>query len=136
MEIDLMKNYPRTKRDTTERASLKTEEDREIARKFDFEFFDGDRKMDTADSTIIQVFWQPVIPDFVNYYDLNESSYVLDIGCAKGFMLYDMMQIVKGLKDKRIDISKYAIEIAWTKLKIIFLLEMQWIYHLKIMNLL
>ena len=43
-EIDLLKNYPKSNRDTSKRAELKTEEDRIIARKFDKDFFDGERK--------------------------------------------------------------------------------------------
>ena len=39
-EIDLMKNYPRTKRDTKKRGVDKTESDREIARQFEKDFFD------------------------------------------------------------------------------------------------
>ena len=35
---------------------------------------------------------------------------MLDVGCAKGFMLYDFKRLIKGLKIKGIDISKYAIE--------------------------
>jgi len=110
MEINLMKNYPRTKRDTSERASLKTEEDRLIARKFDFEFFDGDRKNGYGGFNYNPRFWQPVVPDFVDHYDLKKDNYVLDIGCAKGFMLYDMMNIVSGIKVRGVDISKYAID--------------------------
>ena len=105
-----MKNYPRTKRDTSERASLKTEEDRLIARKFDFEFFDGDRKNGYGGFNYNPRFWQPVVPDFVDHYDLKKDNYVLDIGCAKGFMLYDMMNIVSGIKVRGVDISKYAID--------------------------
>ena len=44
-EINLMKNYPKTKRDPIARAAKKTGEDRTIARRFDKDFFDGDRKV-------------------------------------------------------------------------------------------
>ena len=43
-EIDLMSKYPKTKRDVLDRGIKKTEQDIAIARKFDKEFFDGDRK--------------------------------------------------------------------------------------------
>ena len=43
-EINLLANYPKSKRDTVSRANEKTDADRKIARKFDKEFFDGDRK--------------------------------------------------------------------------------------------
>ena len=43
IEIDLLADYPRTKRNVEERGLAKTEEDRAIARRFGQEFFDGDR---------------------------------------------------------------------------------------------
>ena len=43
-EIDLLANYPKTKRDLSKRMDEKTESDRSIARKFGRDFFDGDRK--------------------------------------------------------------------------------------------
>ena len=42
-EIDLLKNYPKTKR-YIRKSNKKTEKDREIARKFGKEFFDGERR--------------------------------------------------------------------------------------------
>ena len=44
VEINLLENYPKTKRDTSERAKSKSEEVKKIARKFGYEFFDSDRK--------------------------------------------------------------------------------------------
>ena len=50
MEIDLLVNYPKTKRNPLDRLKEKTAQDQEIARRFDKEFFDGDRKnMDMGD---------------------------------------------------------------------------------------
>ena len=92
-EIDLLINYPKTKRDPLKRAQEKTEHDREIARKFEKDFFDGDRKNGYGGFSYNSKFWQPVIPTFRNYWNLDSSSSVLDVGCAKGFMLYDLKKI-------------------------------------------
>ena len=43
-EIDLLKNYPKTKRDTILRAQKKSETDIKIARQFGKDFFDGGRQ--------------------------------------------------------------------------------------------
>jgi len=109
-EIDLMKNYPRTKRDTKKRGADKTESDREIARNFEKDFFDGDRKNGYGGFYYDPRFWQPVIPDFKEYYNLSSSSSVLDVGCAKGFMLHDFSEMIPGIKVKGLDISNYAIK--------------------------
>ena len=110
IEIDLMKNYPRTMRDPKARADSKTEEDRRIARKFDKDFFDGDRKYGYGGYSYNPRFWQPVVPDFIEYYSLDNNSSLLDIGSGKGFMLRDFKEALPGLQIRGIDISEYAIQ--------------------------
>jgi len=109
-EIDLMVNYPRTKRDVTERGATKTQADREIARQFGKEFFDGDRNVGYGGFTYHPRFWQPVVPTFQQHYGLTSASAVLDVGCAKGFMLHDFSELIPGITVKGVDISQYAIE--------------------------
>jgi len=109
IEIDLLRNYPRTKRNVEERGQSKTETDRAIARRFDKEFFDGDRAHGYGGFSYQSRFWQPVIPDFKSHYGLTSESSVLDVGCAKGFMLHDMLELIPGITVKGIDISDYAI---------------------------
>ena len=41
---------------------------------------------------------------------IEEKEKVLDVGCAKGFMLYDLTKLIPGIEVKGIDISSYAIE--------------------------
>lgn len=117
MEIDLLANYPRTKRNIAERGQTKTEEDRAIARKFGKEFFDGDRKHGYGGFSYQSRFWQPVIPDFQKHYNLKAGSRILDIGCAKGFMLHDFTQLIPGIQVAGVDVSSYAIENAYPTVK-------------------
>ena len=109
-EINLLQNYPRTKRDFKSRGDQKTEDDRIIARKFEMEFFDGDRKNGYGGFKYNKKYWQPVIPDFIKYYHLSNQQSILDVGCAKGFMLHDFKELIPGIKVKGIDISNYAID--------------------------
>ena len=109
-EINLMENYPRSKRNVDERGATKTDADRILARKFDFEFFDGDRSHGYGGFSYMPRFWQPVIPTFQKHWNLTNESSVLDVGCAKGFMLHDFVQVIPGITVKGIDISTYAIE--------------------------
>ena len=110
IEIDLMENYPKSKRDLTKRLEEKTPEDRALARKFGKEFFDGDRSHGYGGFSYNSRFWEPVIPTFKEYYNLDENSKILDIGCAKGFMLYDFKRLIPGIEVQGIDVSQYAIE--------------------------
>jgi len=110
IEIDLMENYPKSKRDLTKRLEEKTPEDRALARKFGKEFFDGDRSHGYGGFSYNSRFWEPVVPTFKEYYNLDENSKILDVGCAKGFMLYDFQRLIPGIEVQGIDVSQYAIE--------------------------
>jgi ubiquinone/menaquinone biosynthesis C-methylase UbiE len=110
IEIDLLEHYPKAKRNLDARAAEKTEFDREIARRFDKDFFDGDRRHGYGGFSYMPRFWQPVVPTFQKHWELTKSSSVLDVGCAKGFMMHDMSQLIPGITVKGTDISRYAID--------------------------
>ncbi len=108
-EIDLLSNYPKSKRDLTKRLNEKSENDRKIARKFDSDFFDGDRKHGYGGFEYHPRFWKPVIPTFEKHWDLSSENSLLDVGCAKGFMLHDFLSSIPGIQVAGVDISNYAI---------------------------
>lgn len=116
-EVDLLANYPRAKRDIAKRGEDKTEDDRATARRFDREFFDGDRRHGYGGFSYDPRFWQPVIPEFQSFYGLTADNSVLDIGCAKGFMLHDLQQAIPSIEVAGIDISDYAIDNALETVK-------------------
>ena len=116
-EINLLKKYPKTKRDLSKRRNEKTEEDRIIARRFDKEFFDGDRKNGYGGYYYNSKFWTEVVKDLNNFYKLKNGSKILDIGCGKGFMLFDFMKLNPNFVLEGIDISDYAITNAVPEVK-------------------
>lgn len=117
VEIDLLAKYPKSNRNVDERGLEKTDKDREIARRFGKEFFDGDRRNGYGGFNYNSKFWEPVVPDFQKHFSLNSKSSVLDVGCAKGFMIYDFSRLIAGITVKGIDISDYAIENAIVEVK-------------------
>jgi len=108
-EINLMEGYPKSKRDISGRLTSKTERDKLIAQKFGKEFFDGSRNHGYGGFSYNPRFWQPVVPRFQKHWNLKSNDSVLDVGCAKGFMLYDLKESIPDLKVNGVDISKYAI---------------------------
>jgi SAM-dependent methyltransferase len=116
-EIDLLVNYPRTKRDVQQRGAEKTEEDRAVARQFSRDFFDGDRRHGYGGFRYHPRFWQPVVPTFRQFYGLTAESSLLDVGCAKGFMLHDFAELIPGITVNGVDISYYATENALDGMK-------------------
>ncbi|MDZ7576939.1 MAG: class I SAM-dependent methyltransferase [Candidatus Nanopelagicales bacterium] len=110
VEIDLLADYPKANRDLQARSEQKSEADRAIARQFGQEFFDGDRRHGYGGFNYQPRFWQPVIPAFQRHFGLGPGSSVLDVGCAKGFMLHDMAELIPCITVRGIDISQYAID--------------------------
>ena len=108
-EVDLMSNYPRSFRDVEGRENQKTESDRRVARRFDQEFFDGSRNTGYGGFSYDPRFWEPVVPVFTRHFGLEPGMRVLDIGCAKGFMAYDLARLIPGLQVYGLDVSEYAI---------------------------
>ena len=109
-EINLLDLYPRSKRPIEERGKLVTEEHRAIARQFGKEYFDGDRLYGYGDYYYHPRFWKATVKRFRDYYQLTEGASVLDVGCAKGFMLHDLKELMPNLTIAGIDVSEYAVE--------------------------
>ena len=114
-EIDLLDRYPKPKRDLKAR-SQSSEEDREIAKKFGFEYFDGPRSQGYGGYRY-DGRWKPVVERFAQHYGLSAQSKILDVGCAKGFMLNDFRDAIPGVTVAGVDVSPYAIENAMPSVK-------------------
>ena len=79
-----------------------------IAKKFGYDFFDGERQYGYGGYRY-DGRWKPVAEKLVEYYHLQAGQSVLDVGCGKAHLLYELMILVPGLKVKGIDVSEYAI---------------------------
>jgi len=88
----------------------------EKAKKYGYDYWDGDRKFGYGGYKY-DGRWKVVAEKLVKAYNLTKDSKVLDIGCGKAFLLYEIMQLVPGIKVTGIDISEYAIENAKEEVK-------------------
>ena len=116
-EINLLKNYPKSKRNVSESGQSKTKKQQELARKFGKDFVDGDRSNGYGGYYYNERFWKNVIPDFVKHYNLKGGDKILDVGCGKGFMLFDFYKYNPNFVLEGIDISEYAIDNAKPEIK-------------------
>ena len=109
-EINLLEFYPVSNRPIDERGDQVTEKDRAIARKFDIEYFDGDRLTGYGGYSYHPRFWTDTVAHIKDFYHLDDNSKILDIGCAKGFMMHDLSLLIPGAEIKGVDVSNYAKE--------------------------
>jgi SAM-dependent methyltransferase len=106
-EINLLSRYPRSKRNIEKRNSAQSAENIRIARKYDREYFDGTR--DTGYGGYrYDGRWVPIAEDIVAHWQLKPGDRVLDVGCAKGFLVKDLMKVCPGLEVFGLDVSEYA----------------------------
>lgn len=108
-ETNLLDSYPKTDRDYDKRANEKTPEIIRIAKQFGMDFFDGDRKCGYGGYKY-DGRWKSVVKRMKDYYKLSENAAILDIGCAKGFMLHDFKELMPKAIIAGIDVSEYAID--------------------------
>jgi len=108
-EINLMEKYPKTSRNLEIRSSSKSPLDQAIARQFGKDFFDGDRRYGYGGFNYHSKFWSGVVRDVAEYWNIKSDESILDVGCAKGFMLFDFLEMNPKLKISGLDISEYAI---------------------------
>lgn len=107
-EINLLTGLPQTKRNVAARLTAKTPENVATARLFGHAYFDGAR--DTGYGGYrYDGRWVPVAKDIVRHFGLKPGDRVLDVGCAKGFLVKDLMAICPGLEVFGLDISEYAL---------------------------
>lgn len=110
MKINLLKSLPKTwTKKPLKTRMLANVEDRIKSWGLNFEYFDGPRvqgyggyKYDGR--------WKPVAQDFIDYYKLKNNSKILDIGCAKGYLLDEFGKKLKKSTLCGLDISQYAIK--------------------------
>ena len=81
----------------------------EVAGRFGYDYWDGDRKYGFGGYRY-DGRWRAVAEAMVAHYDLEPGARILDIGCGKGFLLYEFSQVLPGAEIAGIDISEYAIE--------------------------
>lgn len=113
--FNLLKTVPNIRRNVSARLVNK-EANRREAMLFGEAYFDGPREQGYGGYRY-DGRWVAVAETIRDRYDLQPGQRVLDIGCAKGFLVHDLMQVVPGLEAFGLDISSYALEHAMPEVK-------------------
>ena len=87
-----------------------------LAKKWGYDYWDGDRRINYGGYKY-DGRWLQVAQAMTERYGLKTGDRILDVGCGKGFLVYDFTQAVPGVEAQGIDISEYAIENAKEEVK-------------------
>jgi len=110
------KLHKKTKRDYLKRMIDKKIECMKIARKYDKEYWDGDRRYGYGGYKY-DGRWEVVARDLIKEYGLKDGCKILDVGCGKGYLLYEFKKLLPNCEIRGFDISEYAIKNAKEEIK-------------------
>lgn len=109
--IDFLEKYQKsTQRDYVQRV---VEHDKaecaDVAMQWGYDYWDGERCYGYG-GYAYDGRWYPIAEDIARHYGLEPGQRVLDVGCGKAFLLYELTRAVPGLEVAGLDISAYGIE--------------------------
>ncbi|MEG3618327.1 class I SAM-dependent methyltransferase [Magnetovibrio sp. PR-2] len=104
-EVDLLRGLPKGKRNVKARETAKTDEHIRVSREYGETYFDGPREYGYGGYRY-DGRWRPVAQDMVDHFGLKPGDKFLDVGCAKGFLVKDLLEL--GVDAYGLDISHYA----------------------------
>lgn len=109
--------HRKTKRDYIGRVTADDKaECAKTAKQYGYDYWDGDRKYGYG-GYHYDGRWKSVAEKIAQHYQLKPGQKVLDVGCGKAYLLYELTQAVPGLIVKGLDLSRYALEHAKEEVK-------------------
>ncbi len=79
------------------------------AREYEFDYWDGDRRYGYGGYRYMDGRWRPVAQALIENYGLKDGSKVLDVGCGKAHLLFEMKRLLPGLDVSGFDISQHGL---------------------------
>ena len=103
-------NHLKTQRNYLERMKNNKVYCMKIAQKFEKDYWDGKRSFGYGGYKYIKNYWTPVAKQLIRNYKLSNRSKILDIGCGKAFLLYEIKKLLPEIKILGTDISNHALK--------------------------
>ncbi len=80
----------------------------EVSRQYGKDYWDGDRRYGYGGYTY-DGRWKPLAEQIIARYGLTNESRVLDVGCGKAHLLYEIQQLLPNAVIDGMDASEYAL---------------------------
>lgn len=81
----------------------------QVARRYDRDYWDGDRRYGYGGFSY-DGRWKTVAEKLIATYALPRDAAILDVGCGKGFLLYELKLLLPDARICGFDISPYALD--------------------------
>lgn len=108
--------HKKTERDYLGRMNNDKVKCMKVARKYNKDFWDGDRRYGYGGYKY-DGRWESAAKKLISLYKLSNDAKILDVGCGKGFLLYEFKKLLPNCRVVGFDISKYATENAKEEIK-------------------
>ena len=108
--------HKRTSRDYVGRVTDEKVACSAIARKYGKDYWDGDRRYGYGGYRY-DGRWEVVAKKMIDHYGLRSDAKILDVGCGKGYLLYEFKKLLPKATVKGFDLSKHGIEDAKDEIK-------------------
>ncbi|QKF83316.1 class I SAM-dependent methyltransferase [Halarcobacter ebronensis] len=112
----ITKLHKSTQRDYLERMNREKILCMKKAKEFEYDFWDGDRKYGYGGYKY-DGRWNIIAKELIEEYNLHDGCKILDVGCGKGFLLYEFKKLLPNSNIVGFDVSNYSIENAKEEVK-------------------
>ena len=79
------------------------------AKEYESDYWDGHRRYGYGGYKYLTGWWKPVAEALIEKYNLTSASSVLDVGCGKAFLLYELKLLLPELRVEGFDISQHGL---------------------------
>lgn len=110
-ELNYLKpNHNSTKRNYLERMNNSKVDCMIEAKKYGKNYWDGNRKFGYGGYKYIPGRWDKIAKKIIKKFKLNNNSKILDVGCGKGYLLFEIKKLLPKARIVGFDTSKFAIK--------------------------
>lgn len=102
-------NHKKSKRNYLARMKNDKVNSMKISKKYEFEYWDGKRQYGYGGYKY-DGRWKHIAKKIIKKYNLNKNSKIIDIGCGKGHLIYELYKLLKSSNIYGLDISKHALK--------------------------
>ena len=77
-----------------------------VAKQYEEDYWDGDRRYGYGGYRYLAGRWKPVAEALIERYGLTNESSILDVGCGKAYLMYEIQLLLPGARLVGLDVSK------------------------------